>query len=124
MLLTGSALAQEPAAPVSEPPAAAPVAPPPVTAAPGVTAPPAVESGDYEIDYEEEPGADPEGDAEPTTTPKKAGRRSSPIATGPVDRNIPSSQGTRSKNKFAPMLKSDTKSIYKKNGRPLDVDTD
>ncbi len=99
---------------------------------PKAEAPPRVEAGDYEIDYEEEPGADTDvesGDLpEATPTPAKKGKNKGgsrgAVSTGPIDRNIPSSQGTRSKNKFAPLLKSETKSIYKKNGRPLDVDTD
>jgi hypothetical protein len=90
---------------------------------------PPLETGDYEIDYEEEPDAESsdgvENAAQVTPTPIQKGRSKSFSRTpGPVDRNVPSSQGTRSKNKFAPLLKSETKSIYKKNGRPLDVDTD
>lgn len=77
-------------------------------------------SGEYEIDYEEEPEAPatPEEEA-PVEEPvsKKPGKR----AAGGAGTGV---QGTHSKNRFAPMLKSDTKSIYKKNGKALDVDTD
>jgi hypothetical protein len=33
-------------------------------------------------------------------------------------------QGSRAKDRFVPILKSETRSIYKKNGKHYDVDTD
>jgi hypothetical protein len=101
---------------------------------------PAETGGDYEIDYEEEDeggAATEEGDAESepahpvkhgktTPVPKKApvAPRAAAPKSAANDRSAPTSQGTRSKNRFAPLLKSDAKSVYKKNGKSLDVDTD
>jgi hypothetical protein len=77
------------------------------------------EDGGYEIDYEEEA----EGEAAPEGTPeplkkKGPGKKASPGGGGPAV------QGSRAKNRFAPILKSETKSVYKKDGKALDVDTD
>lgn len=79
---------------------------------------PASGSSDYEVDYEEEPAGDEEPVEEaPVKTPeKKKGGRKGPKEVAP--------QGSRAEKKFAPLMKSETKSIYKKNGRALDVDTD
>ena len=87
-----------------------PVTSPPAVAPP-VDAPSAVESeaeDDYEVDYEEE------GDL-PEIKPKN--RKKSD------DKEI-TNQGSRAKNRFVPPAKSERKSVYKKNGVPLDVDTD
>ncbi len=64
---------------------------------------------DYEVDYEEEEPPEPvkEKKSKKIKTPKEAVL-----------------QGSRAEKKIAPMMKSETKSIYKKNGKPLDVDTD
>ena len=129
-LLFTSALsfADEPVAPV---PAAAVVEPKSVEVVqPAEPAQPAAASGDtsgeYEIDYEEEPEATSGDEEAPEEAPvakkskKKAGKK--------VDRSVPSLgsavSGTRSKNKFAPILNSDLKSVYHRNGKALDVDTD
>jgi hypothetical protein len=80
------------------------------------------ETGDYEIDYEEEP----EGDSEEAPAPvkKKHGKKTAESVPSNPGVSYSSSTGTHSKNKFGPMLKSDTQSVYKKNGHALDVDTD
>lgn len=70
---------------------------------------------EYEIDYEEEPGSD---EAEPPAPPVKNKKTKSKGGGGP------SVQGSIAKDRFVPILKSETKSIYKKNGKSLDVDTD
>ncbi len=116
--------ATEPAPGVSDSaPAAAeaPVAPPVEgqAPAPSTEAAPAqsADDGEYEIDYEEEP----EGD-EPVQTPaprkSKSTRPSIPGGSGPAV------QGSRAKKRFTPILKSETKSVYRKEGKGLDVDTD
>ncbi len=91
----------------------------PVWAANTPVSQPAADS-EYEIDYEEEEGANPEGPpaiAEPEAVPgKKRGARI--FGAGPAV------QGSRAKNRFVPILKSETKSVYQKDGKPLDVDTD
>jgi hypothetical protein len=126
LLLFGSSLPSamaDDAEPVKvEAPAAAPAAPA-APAASGEEESPSG-SGEYEIDYEEEPDAGGETgeteSAEEAPAPKKsATKRASSGGNG-----NPAVQGTHSKNRFAPILKSDTKSIYKKNGKALDVDTD
>lgn len=75
---------------------------------------------EYEIDYEEEDGTTPEAPpavAEPE--PARGKKRGTRIfGTGPAV------QGSRAKNRFVPILKSETKSVYQKDGKPLDVDTD
>lgn len=132
----GEAPADAPAAaapatdPTAAPPAETPKPAPAVDVKPNA---PAETGGDYEIDYEEEDegeGDTAEGDEEPAPVKpaKKAPARKAPVAARPAatsnDRSLPTSQGTRSKNRFAPLLKSDAKSVYKKNGKNLDVDTD
>jgi hypothetical protein len=92
------------------------------------------DSSDYEIDYEEEPEGDEqsadtsEGNEEAPAPKgkKKPAKKAAPKVSrkAPIDRNAPALTGTRSKNRFAPMFNSETKSIYKKNGKALDVDTD
>ena len=72
--------------------------------------PPATGPDEYEIDYEEEP-AEP---AVPAAPAKKA------LRSG----GIPAVQGSRAKDRFTPILKSETKSVYKKGGKSLDVDPD
>ena len=69
------------------------------------------EDSNYEIDYEEV------SDGE-TEEPRPAKARSKPPSSGPAV------QGTHSTNKIASLLKSESKSVYKKNGKQLDVDTD
>ena len=80
----------------------------------------APEEGNYEIDYEEEPDQDSsEETPEPERAPVKKGSiRGKGIGGGPAV------QGSRAKNRFAPILKSETRSVYKKDGKTLDVDTD
>ena len=114
-----TAIAEEAA--MTPAPAVAPVAP---------EAQPSDDSGEYEIDYEEEPddtAVATQGDGEEEApavinqkkkTSKKSTKGSQYYSGGPAV------QGTHSINKFAPMLKSETRSVYKKNGKPLDVDTD
>ena len=78
------------------------------------------ESSDYEVDYEEEPGSVEA--AEPEETVKPALKTKS----GKAEKfsKDTTSQGSRAEKKIAPMMKSETKSVYRKNGKPLDVDTD
>jgi hypothetical protein len=77
------------------------------------------DDGAYEIDYEEET-EESETQAEATPSPK-AGK----VAARPkVGGGGPAVQGSRAKNRFAPILKSETRSVYKKDGKTLDVDTD
>ncbi len=89
----------------------------------GAVKAPAAADGEYEIDYEEEPeGASEEpSEAEPEPVPSKSvkkGAKTSKNSGGPAV------QGSRAKNRFAPILKSETKSAYKKEGKVLDVDAD
>jgi hypothetical protein len=90
------------------------------TATPIDSAAPAKESSDYEVDYEEEPGSDeveePVVDKPVTKNEKKSSSKKNPKESA--------SQGSRAEKKIAPMMKSETKSIYKKNGKSLDVDSD
>ena len=92
-------------------------------------------SGEYEIDYEEEPEGGSEEVGEPAAELDDTADEEAPKAKSKkkrhgksLDRNAPSLgsavSGTRSKNKFAPILSSETKSVYRRNGKPLDVDTD
>jgi hypothetical protein len=76
--------------------------------------------GEYEIDYEEEEGASVEAapevaDPSPSKSKKRTVRN---FGSGPAV------QGSRAKNRFVPILKSETKSVYQKDGKALDVDTD
>ncbi len=74
---------------------------------------------EYEIDYEEE-GVSNEAPPEVAQPVNSKGKRK-PIrsfGTGPAV------QGSRAKNRFVPILKSETKSVYQKDGKYLDVDTD
>ena len=88
----------------------------PVTA-PGAAA---TTDGDYEIDYEEEPES--EGDDAETVAPVKPAKgKKTTYAPGGGAGGI---QGSRAKHRFTPILKSETKSIYKKDGKALDVDSD
>ena len=75
----------------------------------------------YEIDYEEEAdaeGVEDGGDAEPVV---KKGKKKSSAGS---KTNNSAVQGSRAKNRFTPILKTENKSIYKKNGKNLDVDSD
>jgi hypothetical protein len=110
LLFSGSVLAQE--VPVAVPEPSPVVTPTPAEQTPAAVVPvdPTDEDEDYEVDYEEE------GDLPP---PKKA--RSKNIK--PEDREA-SNSGSRAKNRFSSPAKSETKSVYKKNGVALEVDTD
>ncbi len=107
--------------------AAESVAPPaaeaPKPAVPAESAPteaaPSTTDGEYEIDYEEEPGGDAADEEAPEPIKTKTGKSGSKKGAGG-----PAVQGSRAKHRFEPILKSETKSIYKKDGKPLDVDTD
>lgn len=93
------------------------------TATPAATeaAPAAKESSDYEVDYEEEPGAD-EAVEEPVV--EKPLPVKDKKAKGKKSAKEPVLQGSRAEKRIKPLMKSETKSIYKKNGKSLDVDTD
>ncbi|MBU6153709.1 MAG: hypothetical protein KGP28_05345 [Bdellovibrionales bacterium] len=116
VLLEGAVLAEEgsPAAPVSVP--QEPVPTPQTQTAPSVlrVSPPvqSVTDGEYEIDYEEE--------VAPEEAPAPMPKRSVPRAQG----GGTAVQGSRAKDRFTPILKSETKSVYKKGGKHLDVDPD
>ena len=78
--------------------------------------------GEYEIDYEEEPGTETETEAVeevPVVKPQKGKKKIQ--APGGGSGGI---QGSRAKHRFTPILKSETKSIYQKDGKALDVDSD
>ncbi len=95
------------------------------TTTPGEAESPAKESSDYEVDYEEEPGTEeveeePAPEEKPVIT-KGKGAKKSKEKRNPKEAV---SQGSRAEKKIAPMMKSETKSIYKKNGKSLDVDSD
>jgi len=77
------------------------------------------EEGAYEIDYEEE-AEEVESPVEEAPAPKSAKAPVRPKVGG----GGPAVQGSRAKNRFAPILKSETRSVYKKDGKTLDVDTD
>jgi hypothetical protein len=77
------------------------------------------ESSDYEVDYEEEPGDEPVEVPEEESIKKK----SSKPKMGQASKDT-SPQGSRATNRFQSLLKSETKSIYKKKGKRLDVDSD
>jgi hypothetical protein len=77
-------------------------------------------ASEYEIDYEEEADAD----LEPTPTPAQAPGKKVKNKAATTGVNSAAVQGSRAKNRFAPLLRSETKSVYKKDGRRLDVDTD
>lgn len=81
---------------------------------------PAKESSDYEVDYEEEPGADEV--EEPVQEKPKPGKDSKKKGKKSEKESV--LQGSRAEKRIAPLMKSETKSIYKKNGKALDVDTD
>ena len=73
------------------------------------TADPA-QGDDYEIDYEEEPAATP--DLPVVEKKVKLKKQTADV------------QGSLAKHRFYPTLKFETKSIYKKDGNALDVDSD
>lgn len=77
------------------------------------------EEGAYEIDYEEE-AEEAESPVEEAPAPKSPKASVRPKVGG----GGPAVQGSRAKNRFAPILKSETRSVYKKDGKILDVDTD
>lgn len=75
------------------------------------------DDGEYEIDYEEEPDTEaPEVEA-PVPAKGRKSKKKSILSIGGV-------QGSVAKNRFVPILKSETKSVYKKDGNALDVDPD
>ncbi len=75
---------------------------------------------EYEIDYEEEADAGEEEAPEAVKQPEKTKKtpQSLKIGVGPAV------QGSRAKNRFIPILKSDTRSVYQREGKSYDVDTD
>jgi len=77
------------------------------------------DSSDYEVDYEEEPGTEEVEEPKEEKPVKKS--KGGSMDKGSKDTT---SQGSRAEKKIAPMMKSETKSVYKKNGKALDVDTD
>lgn len=81
----------------------------------------AIAQDDYEVDYEGDTGGDFEEPIEkPTPGPsKKNAGKGKGANSGPE-----TAQGVRAKNRFSAPVQSDTKSVYKKNGVRLDVDTD
>jgi len=77
--------------------------------------------GEYEVDYEEE--ADAGAEAEEAPAPVK-GRSKDGSKARSRNANGPAVQGSRAKNRFVPILKSDTRSVYQRKGKAYDVDTD
>jgi len=77
------------------------------------------DTGEYEVDYEEEPDSDAEVEATPAPKAITQKKGKAPRLGGG-----PAVQGSRAQNRFISLLKSETKSVYKKNGKPLDVDSD
>lgn len=77
-------------------------------------------SEDYQVDYEEEPGS--EEVEEPAEEAPVAVKSKKTKGKKNVKESV--TQGSRAEKKIAPMMKSETKSIYKKNGKSLDVDSD
>ena len=86
------------------------------------TTAPAVTEGEinYEVDHDEDPGTEEVEEPEEVKPLPAKGKRSK------SSKNLKesASQGSRAEKKIAPMMKSETKSKYKKNGRALDVDAD
>ncbi len=80
------------------------------------------ESSDYEVDYEEEPG-DEEPVIEAPVEEEPVKKKSNKTKTEKLPKDT-STQGSRATNRFQPMIKSESKSHYKKNGKSLDVDPD
>ncbi len=77
------------------------------------------DDGGYEIDYEEEvEESESSVEEAPVRKPTQPATRTKTAGGGPAV------QGSRAKNRFAPILKSETRSVYKKDGKTLDVDTD
>jgi septal ring-binding cell division protein DamX len=82
---------------------------------------PSADEGGYEIDYEEEPDAE---NAEPEEAPARTKKSKKILTNNPTNSGAGGVQGSIAKNRFVPILKSETKSVYKKDGNSLDVDTD
>ena len=83
----------------------------------------AQEEAEYEVDYEEETSEAP--DLTPSPTPKSDVKRikkgqSSQKSSDPMV----TQQGSRAINRFQLPVSADRKSVYKKNGKALDVDSD
>lgn len=83
------------------------------TPVPGAATSAPADADEYEIDYEEEPGSETDEAAAPP--PKKA-KKTVKLGSGPAV------QGSRAKHRFTPILKSEMKSVYQKEGKSLDVD--
>lgn len=85
--------------------------------------------GDYEIDYEEEldsetaTEADTEAAGEIHSDAIQESAPSRRAYRAKINKGT-SSSGTRSVNRFAPVSRSDERSVYQKDGKRLDVDTD
>ena len=111
ILIGGAVRAEEapPAAPVES------AVTPQVQSSPAAPqAPEPVSDAEYEIETEEEiiPAED---------VPAPAPKRSASRGQGGGGTAV---QGSRAKDRFTPILKSETKSVYKKGGKHLDVDPD
>ncbi len=72
------------------------------------------QTGEYEVDYEEE-GEGVEIEEAPEKPVPASGKKTSRES---------SAQGSRALNRFQPVMKSEQKSKYMKEGRALDVDSD
>jgi len=96
----------------------APVIPTPAST-PTPSASPAGSGSEYEVDYEEEAGGEDAEVEEEKPQPKKSAKK---VAVKNSKESV--SQGSRAEKKIAPLVKSETKSVYKKNGKALDVDSD
>jgi hypothetical protein len=79
---------------------------------------------EYEIDYEEEPEVSDETPLETATVKPnpEVKRKSKPASV--KGGGGPAVQGSRAKDRFVPILKSETKSVYQKGGKHFDVDPD
>lgn len=80
------------------------------------------DEGEYEIDYEEEPEAGDEPSETPAPRNRKHSQQTKTARTS--SGGGPAVQGSRAKHRFTPILKSETKSIYHREGKILDVDSD
>ena len=111
LILIGGAVRAEEAPPAS--PLESAVTPQTQSSPASPQAPQPVSDAEYEIETEEE--VMPAEEA-PTPAPKRSASRGQGGGTAV--------QGSRAKDRFTPILKSETKSVYKKGGKHLDVDPD
>ena len=81
------------------------------------------ESSDYEVDYEEEPADESSVEEAPPVEEAPAKPNSSKTKGEKLSKDT-TSQGSRASNRIQPLMKSESKSVYKKNGKHLDVDPD